>query len=83
MVHVSVYTTTHAQLLQLLVNDRHWGQLLKNSRAEHENNPLHVAAKQGNNLAVKVMLDLGFYARAKNRFQKSPLHLAAEEGHPL
>ena len=66
--------------LQFLVNNHTWGLKLRNSTAEHENNPLHVAAKLGNNLAVKVMLDLGFDARAKNVFKKTPLHLATEEG---
>jgi len=71
------------QLLQFLVNSSSWGQVLRHSTAEYGNNPLHVAAKQGNNLAVKVMLNEGFDARAKNIFQKRPLHLAAEEEHPM
>jgi len=46
-----------------------------------KNTPLHTAASQGKNLAVKIMLNEGFDAKAKNINLKTPLHLAAEKGH--
>ena len=65
--------------LQFLVNNKTWGQKLRDCTVEDGNTPLHVAAKQGNHFAVKVLLEEGFNARAKNIDSKSPVHLAAEE----
>lgn len=65
--------------LQFLVNDKTWGQKLRDCTVENGNTPLHVAAKQGNCLAVKVLLEERFNARAKNMQHRSPMHLAAEE----
>ena len=65
--------------LQFLINDKTWGQTLRDCTVEDRNTPLHVAARQGNHFAVKVLLDEGFNARAKNIDSKSPMHLAAEE----
>ena len=66
--------------LQFLVTNKTWGQKLLDSTFENGNTPLHVAAKQGKCLAVKVLLDQGFNARAKNMHHRTPMHLAAEEG---
>ena len=73
---ISVYC-----ILQFLVNNKIWGQALKYSTADDGNTPLHAAARQGNHLAVKIMLDEGFDARAKNEHCQTPMHLAAKEGH--
>ena len=68
-------------ILQFLVNNKTWGPTLKCSTADDGNTPLHAAARQGNRLAVKVMLDEGFDARTKNEHCQTPMHLAAKEGH--
>jgi len=59
-----------------------YGSELKDFKDEStKNTPLHTAASQGKNLAVKIMLNEGFDAKAKNINLKTPLHLAAEKGH--
>ena len=73
---ISVYC-----ILQFLVNNKTWGPTLKCSTADEGNTPLHAAARQGNHLAVKVMLDEGLDARTKNKHCQTPMHLAAKEGH--
>ena len=73
---ISVYC-----ILQFLINNKTWGEKLKCSTEDNENTPLHAAARQGNHLAVKVMLDEGLDATKKNEHCQSPMHLAAKEGH--
>ena len=80
LVHYSLCISVYC-ILQFLANNEIWGQALKCSTADNQNTPLHAAARQGNRLAVKVMLDEGFDARAKNEHSQSPMHLAAKEGH--
>ena len=80
LVHYSVCISVYC-ILQFLANNEIWGQALKCSTADNQNTPLHAAARQGNHLAVKVMLDEGFDTRAKNEHSQSPMHLAAKEGH--
>lgn len=80
LVHYSLCISVY-YILQFLANNEIWGQALKCSTADNLNTPLHAAARQGNHLAVKVMLGEGFDARTKNEHSQSPMHLAAKEGH--
>jgi ankyrin repeat protein len=52
-----------------------------NARAEYRETPLHMAAGDGNTVAVKLLAEHGADVNAQRRDRKTPLHLAASNGH--
>lgn len=66
-----------------MISDSEWGSILSSTTDESGNTPLHVAARDGNQEAVSVLLKLKVHVNAQNKHGKTPLHLAAESGQHL
>ena len=66
-----------------MISDSVWGVKLSETTDESGNIPLHVAAHDGNQEAVDVLLKLIQKTQVKvsNKQGKLPIHLAAESGH--
>ena len=63
-----------------MISDSVWGVKLSETTDESGNTPLHVAARDGNQGAVRVFLKLKVQANILNNCRKTPIHLAAEHG---
>ena len=63
-----------------MISDSDWGVKLSETTDESGNTPLHVAARDGNQGAVSVLLKLKVQANILNSCRKTPIHLAAEHG---
>ena len=63
-----------------MISDSGWGAKLSAAKDENGNTPLHVAARDGNQKAVSVLLKLKVQVNARNEHGKSPIHVAAEHG---
>lgn len=63
-----------------MISDSVWGVKLSETADESGNTPLHVAARDGNQGAVRVFLTLKVQANILNNYRKAPIHLAAEHG---
>ena len=63
-----------------MISDSVWGVKLSETTDESGNTPLHVAARDGNQGAVRVFLKLKVQANILNNYRKTPIHLAAEHG---
>ena len=74
------FTTNSCLMLQFLVKDEKYGQMLCQSTDESGNTPLHTASERGNLEAVKILLDHGGSASVQNKELETPMHLAAVTG---
>ena len=63
-----------------MISDCDWGVKLSETTDESGNTPLHIAARDGNQGAVRVFLKLKVQASIYNNCRKTPIHLAAEHG---
>ena len=69
--------------MQFMISDSVWGTKLSETTTKSGNTPLHVAAHDGNQEAVGVLLKLiqKTHVKVSNKQGKLPIHLAAENGH--
>lgn len=63
-----------------MISDSEWGAKLSAAKDENGDTPLHVAARDGNQKAVSVLLKLKVQVNVRNEHGKSPIHVAAELG---
>lgn len=66
-----------------MLSDSTWGTKLSETTTKSGNTPLHVAACDGNQEAVSMLLKLiqKMQVKVTNKQGKLPIHLAAESGH--
>ena len=65
---------------QFMLGHQSWCQKLCETCTNHQNTPLHIAAKEGNLNAVKVLIKYKAKTDAVNDVSKTAVHLAAETG---
>ena len=63
-----------------MISDSVWGTKLGETTDEIGNTPLHVAARDGNQGAVGMLLKLKVQTNILNKHGKAPIHLAAKSG---
>ena len=57
-----------------------WCEMLCDTRDKYSNTPLHVAAMQGHQESVQLLINHRAKTDAINNNGKTPVHLAAEKG---
>ena len=63
-----------------MLEQEEWCERLCNTKDKNSNTPLHVAAMQGNQKSVQLLVNHKAKTDAINQEDKTPVHLAAEKG---